>query len=84
MLLINARFHIDSEVEINAATEDAYKAVLFKVEKIQEDSLDSISSPSVKIQIIGGKVYLSCKGKTLLCNVNKLFVFKTFVDKVIF
>ena len=30
MLLINARFHIDSEVEINAATEDAYKAVLFK------------------------------------------------------
>ena len=30
MLLFNARFHIDSEVEINAATEDAYKAVLFK------------------------------------------------------
>ena len=30
MLLINARFHIDSEVEINAATENAYKAVLFK------------------------------------------------------
>ena len=30
MLLINARFHIDSEVEINAATEDAFKAVLFK------------------------------------------------------
>ena len=31
-----------------------------KVEKIQEDSLDLISSPSpsVKIQIIGGKVYL--------------------------
>ena len=28
-----------------------------KVEKIQEDSLDSIPSPSVKIQIIGGKVY---------------------------
>ena len=33
MLLFNARFHIDSEVEINAATEDAYKAVLFKVER---------------------------------------------------
>ena len=30
MLLIHARFHIDSEVEINAATENAYKAVLFK------------------------------------------------------
>ena len=29
-----------------------------KVEKIYEDSLDSILSPSVKIQIIGGKVYL--------------------------
>ena len=31
-----------------------------KVEKIKEDSLDSISSllTSVKIQIIGGKVYL--------------------------
>ena len=32
----------------------------FKVEKILEDSLDSIPSPSlsVKIQNIGGKVYL--------------------------
>ena len=31
-----------------------------KVENIEEDSLDSIPSPSpsVKIQIIGGKVYL--------------------------
>ena len=33
-------------------------------------------SPSVKIQIIGGKIYLRCKGKTLLGDVNKLFVFK--------
>jgi hypothetical protein len=33
---------------------------LVKVERIEEDSLDSIPSPSpsVKIQIIGGKVYL--------------------------
>ena len=30
----------------------------FKVEKIQEDSLDSIPSTPVKIQIIGRKVYL--------------------------
>jgi hypothetical protein len=32
----------------------------FAVEKIEEDRLDSIPSPSpsVKIQIIGGKVYL--------------------------
>ena len=37
-----------------------------KVEKILEDSLDSISfsSPWVKIQIIGGKFCLRCKGKT--------------------
>ena len=32
-------------------------------------------SPSVKIQIMGGKVCLRCKGKTLLGDVNKLFVF---------
>ena len=48
----------------------------FKIEKIKEDSLDSISSPSVKIQIMGRKVSLSCKGKTLLGDVKKLFVFK--------
>ena len=41
-----------------------------KVENILKHSLDSIPSPSpsVKIQIIGGKV-----GKTLLGVVNKLF-----------
>ena len=45
-----------------------------KVKKILEDSLDSIPSPSpsVKIQIMGGKVGLRCKGKTLLGIVNKL------------
>ena len=50
--------------------------ILAKVEKILEDSLDSISksSPSVKIQIIGGKVSMMCKGKTLLGDVSKLFV----------
>ena len=37
-----------------------------KVEKILEGSLDSIPSPSVKIQIMEGKVCLKCKGKTLL------------------
>ena len=38
-----------------------------KVEKILKGSLDSIQSPSpsVKIQIMGGKVTLSCKCKTL-------------------
>ena len=51
---------------------------MFKVEKILEDRLDLIPSPShsVKIQIIGGKVYLRCKGKRLLGDVNKLFVFE--------
>ena len=44
-----------------------------KVEKILKGSLDSIPSPSpsVKIQIMGGKVCFRCKGKTLLGVVNK-------------
>ena len=51
-----------------------------KVEKISKDSLDLIPSPSVKIQMIGGKVSLRCKGKTLLGIVNKLLKTKKFVD----
>ena len=45
----------------------------YKVEKILKGSLDSISSPSssVKIQIMGEKVCLRFKGKTLLGIVNK-------------
>ena len=41
-----------------------------KVEKILKGSLDSIPSPSpsVKIQIKGGKVGLKCKGKTKKSN----------------
>jgi hypothetical protein len=39
---------------------------MVKVEKILKGSLDLIPSPSVKIQIIGGKVCLRCKDKTLL------------------
>ena len=42
-----------------------------KVEKILKGSLDSIPSPSVKIQIMGRKVCLRCKGKTLLGFVNE-------------
>ena len=40
----------------------------FKVEKILKGSLDSIPSPlpSVKIQILGGKVCLRCKSKTIM------------------
>ena len=50
-----------------------------KVEKILKGSLDSIPSPSpsVKIQIMGGKFCLRCKGKTLLVIVNKLLKTKS-------
>ena len=49
-----------------------------KVEKILKVNLDSIlsPSPSVKIQIMGGKICLRCEDETLLGVVNKLFVFK--------
>ena len=52
---------------------------LFKVEKILKGSLFSIPSPSpsVKIQIMGVKVYLRCKGKTLLDIANKLLKTKS-------
>ena len=45
-----------------------------KVAHILKGILDSIlsPSPSVKIQIMGGKVCLRCKGKTLLGIVTKL------------
>ena len=42
-----------------------------KVEKILKGSLNSISSPSLKIQIMGGKVCLRCEDKTLLDIVNQ-------------
>ena len=55
-----------------------YEAPKLKVEKILKGSLDSIPSPSpsLKIQIMGGKVCLRCKGKTLL-GVNKLLKTKS-------
>ena len=48
-----------------------------KVEKILIGSLDSITSPSVKIQIMDGKVCLRSKGKTLLSIVSKLLKVKS-------
>ena len=48
-----------------------------KVEKILKGSLDLIPSPSVKIQIMAGKVCLRCKGKILLGIVNKLLKTKS-------
>ena len=49
-----------------------------KVENILKRSLDLITSPSpsVKIQIMGGKVCLRCKCKTLLGVVNNLLITK--------
>ena len=52
-----------------------YALHLCKVEKILKGSLDSIQSPSMKIQIVSRKVCLRCIGKTLLGDVNKLFCF---------
>ena len=51
----------------------AMKSIV-KVEKILKGSLDSITSPSpsVKMQIMGGKVSMRWKGKTLPGVVNKL------------
>ena len=58
----------------NIKSETLHKVTYqFKVKKILKDGLDSIPSPSVKIQIMGGKVGLRCKSKTLLGVVNKLF-----------
>ena len=55
------------------------KGVRSKVEKILKGCLASIPSPSpsLKIQIMGGKVCLRCKGKTLLGVVNKLLKTKS-------
>ena len=58
-------FHVNSENSTSLLTK---KPIGFgKVEKIFKGSLDSIPSPSplMKIQIMGGKVCLRCKGKTL-------------------
>ena len=55
----------------------SFLSPLCKVKKILKGSLDSIPSPSVKIQTMGGKVCLICKGKTLLGIVNKLLQTKS-------
>ena len=65
--------------EISSREFELAKSFAGKVEKILKGSLDSIPSPSpsLKIPIIGGKVCLRCKGKTLLGIFNKLFTFKS-------
>ena len=51
-----------------------HESMILKVKNILKGSLDSIPSPSpsVKIQIMCGKVCLRCKGKTLLGIANKI------------
>ena len=48
----------------------------FKVVQILKGSPDLITSPSVKIQIMDGKVCLRCKSKTLLGVAKKLLKIK--------
>ena len=66
----------DSEFDYD---ETALGNFIIKVEKILKARQDSIPSPSssAKIQIMGGKVCLRCKGKTLLGVVNKLLKTKS-------
>ena len=58
---------------------EKWKLLVGKVEKILKGSLDSIPSPSpsANIQIMGRKIFLRCKGKTLLVIVNKLLKTKS-------
>ena len=58
--------------------------LFFKVENILKGRLDTIPSPSpsVKIQIMGSKLCLRCKGKTLLGVVNILLKSNEFSQKV--
>ena len=62
-----------TSVNLGTFSDPPYLSISSKVENILKGSLDLIPSPlpSVKIQIMGGKVYMSCKGKTLLGIVNK-------------
>jgi hypothetical protein len=63
-------------MNVNWAVE---KLGIAKVEKILKGSLDLIPSPtpSVKTQIMGRKVCLRCKGKTLLGDMNKILKTKS-------
>jgi hypothetical protein len=65
-----------SIVEVDLTQESDHQG---KLEKILKGSLDSIPSPSpsVKTQIMGRKVCLRCKGKTLLGVVNKILKTKS-------
>ena len=61
--------------------ESDVKKTCHKAEKILKCIMDLIPSPSVKIQIMGEIFCLRCKGKTLMRDVNKLFVFKSLLTQ---
>ena len=67
-------------IKPNFTLKQAYETGLhIKVDIFLKGGLDSIPSPlsSVKIQIMGGKVCLRCKGKTLLGVVNNILKTKS-------
>ena len=68
-----------TKANTNISDEIFHVNYIGKVEKLLKDSLESIPSPSpsVKIQIVGGKVCFRCKSKTLLGIVNKLLKTKS-------
>ena len=69
---------IKGVIDIDDDDDDDFGSMMFKgsssstgkVEKILKGSLNLIPSPSLKIQILGGKVCLRSKGKTLMVVVN--------------
>ena len=71
--------HRIHEIFLDSCINRSYGCFMNKAEKILKGSLDLISSPSpsAKIQIMGGKVCLRCKGKTLMGIVNKLLKTKS-------
>ena len=74
---MNSPYFVNTRWTIVCNWEFTSTDFFIKVEKILKGSLDSISSASVKIQIMGGKVCLRCRGKTLLGVFNKLLKTKS-------
>ena len=71
------RLRLPRHIIYRVAKIGVHEVKSIKVEKILKGSLDSIPSPSVKIQIMGREVCLRCEGKTLLGVVNKLLKTKS-------
>ena len=58
-------------IDVGSQTSQRSSMVSFKVEKILKGSLHLIPSPSVKIQIMGGRVSLWFKGKTKFVDITQ-------------